>query len=79
MSFLKIIVFVLLVNYAKLGAKCEIPKKTMYLIGVANNNGPYIGVVIPNLFELNPLLQSPSFIPSTFTIDFSGKYTITNY
>ncbi|XP_021745484.1 uncharacterized protein LOC110711413, partial [Chenopodium quinoa] len=63
----------LLVIYAQNGAQGEIPKKIMHHINVANKNGPYIGVVIPNLFELNPLLQSPSFSASKFIIDFSGR------
>ncbi|CAO2825955.1 unnamed protein product [Amaranthus hypochondriacus] len=45
----------------------------MYLINRANTKGPYLGVIIPNTFELNPLLQSPSFTPSKLTIDFAGK------
>ncbi|KAJ7973829.1 bark storage protein A [Quillaja saponaria] len=27
-----------------------------------NRKGPYIGIVVPNTFEMNPLLQSPSFV-----------------
>ncbi|KMT18015.1 hypothetical protein BVRB_2g032090 [Beta vulgaris subsp. vulgaris] len=73
MSFLKAVIFFLLVIYAQHGAQGEISIRTMHLINLANNKGPYIGVVIPNLFELNPLLQSPSFTASDFTIDFSGR------
>ncbi|XP_041021119.1 bark storage protein A-like [Juglans microcarpa x Juglans regia] len=39
----------------------------------ANRNGPYLGLVIPNLFEMNPLLQSPSFTSSNLTLDFDGR------
>lgn len=53
-------------------AKGEIPKKTRHLIDIANANGPYIGVVIPNSFELEPLLQSPGFNHSSI-IDFAGR------
>ncbi|KAK9269392.1 hypothetical protein L1049_001165 [Liquidambar formosana] len=28
-----------------------------------NKEGPYLGLVVPNSFEMNPLLQSPSFVP----------------
>lgn len=28
-----------------------------------NERGPFLGIVIPNSFEMNPLLQSPSFAP----------------
>lgn len=29
-----------------------------------NRQGPFLGVVIPNAFEMSPLLQSTSFVPS---------------
>ncbi|XP_061336548.1 bark storage protein A-like [Gastrolobium bilobum] len=38
-----------------------------------NKQGPYLGLVIPNTFELNPLLQSPNYTCSNKTIDFAGK------
>ncbi|GMP94865.1 hypothetical protein CsSME_00044145 [Camellia sinensis var. sinensis] len=47
--------------------------ETQKMISEANKNGPYLGLVIPNLFEMNPLLQSPSFTSSNLTIDFQGK------
>ncbi|XP_027176945.1 bark storage protein A isoform X1 [Coffea eugenioides] len=28
-----------------------------------NQEGPYLGIVVPNSFEMSPLLQSPSFVP----------------
>ena len=75
MKFLiKSIIFLLFVIFDQRGANGEIPKKTMYLINRANIKGPYLGVIIPNTFELNPLLQSPSFTPSKLTIDFAGIY-----
>ncbi|THG01417.1 hypothetical protein TEA_020195 [Camellia sinensis var. sinensis] len=43
------------------------------MISEANKNGPYLGLVIPNLFEMNPLLQSLSFTSSNLTIDFQGN------
>ncbi|XP_010668205.2 bark storage protein B isoform X1 [Beta vulgaris subsp. vulgaris] len=73
MCVVKAIIFFFLVIYAQHGAQGEIPKRTMHLINSANYKGPYIGVVIPNLFELNPLLQSPSFTSSRLTIDFAGR------
>ncbi|KAL3819013.1 hypothetical protein ACJIZ3_004918 [Penstemon smallii] len=51
----------------------EIPEKTQSLINKVNKKGPYLGLVIPNLFEMNPLLQHPSYKPSNLTIDFSGR------
>lgn len=48
------------------------PIKTREMIDEANRKGPYLGLVIPNLFEMNPLLQSPHFKPTTI-IAFSGE------
>ncbi|KAK7314444.1 hypothetical protein VNO77_32968 [Canavalia gladiata] len=41
-----------------------------------NREGPYVGIVVPNAFELNPLLHSPAFVPHhKFPyFDFSGKH-----
>lgn len=50
-----------------------LPAKTQSMIAEANRNGPYLGLVIPNLFEMNPLLQSPSFTSSNFIIDIAGN------
>ena len=50
-----------------------LPAKTQPMIAEANRNGPYLGLVIPNLFEMNPLLQSPSFTSSNFIIDIAGN------
>lgn len=40
-----------------------------------NREGSYIGIVVPNSFELDPLLHSPSFVPhNKFPyFDFAGK------
>ncbi|KAF5938902.1 hypothetical protein HYC85_023161 [Camellia sinensis] len=46
--------------------------ETQKMISEANKNGPYLGLVTPNPFEMNPLLQSPSFTSSNLTIDFLG-------
>ncbi|XWS26331.1 hypothetical protein CRYUN_Cryun26dG0023100 [Craigia yunnanensis] len=43
------------------------------LIDEANMNGPYLGLVIPNLFEMNPLLQHPNYASTDFTIDVAEK------
>ena len=43
------------------------------LIDEANMNGPYLGLVIPNLFEMNPLLQHPNYTSTDFTIDVTGN------
>ncbi|KAF2304444.1 hypothetical protein GH714_031518 [Hevea brasiliensis] len=46
---------------------------TLELINKANEDGPYLALVIPNLFEMNPLLQSPNFTANDLIIDFSGR------
>ncbi|KAF6164447.1 hypothetical protein GIB67_025273, partial [Kingdonia uniflora] len=50
-----------------------IPEIVQEKINQVNKNGPYVGLVIPNTFEMNPLLQSSSFIASETIIDFSGR------
>ncbi|KAL6984781.1 hypothetical protein U1Q18_018160 [Sarracenia purpurea var. burkii] len=46
--------------------------KTIVLI---NKKGPYLGMVVPNSFEMSPLLQSPSFVADQNLpyFDFSGR------
>ncbi|KAJ4913366.1 Uncharacterized protein Rs2_07987 [Raphanus sativus] len=40
-----------------------------------NKRGPYLGIVAPNNFELNPLLASQAYVPypSLPFIDFAGR------
>jgi hypothetical protein len=40
-----------------------------------NGRGPYLAIVVPNSFEMDPLLNSPSFLADhKFPyLDFSGK------
>nr|GMD95738.1 bark storage protein A-like [Ipomoea batatas] len=47
--------------------------KTRMLIEKANEQGPYLGLVIPNMFEMNHLLGHPSYKPSTLVIDYDGR------
>lgn len=46
----------------------------MKKISKINQKGPYLGIVVPNNFELDPLLSSPRFVEDTKypTVDFSG-------
>ncbi|KAL4317033.1 bark storage protein A [Arachis ipaensis] len=52
-----------------------IPEATWKEIMKVNKEGTYIGIVVPNAFELKPLLQSPSFVPHHKfpNLDFAGK------
>ncbi|KAK1411773.1 hypothetical protein QVD17_32495 [Tagetes erecta] len=47
--------------------------ETKKLIDKANKNGPYIGIVIPNLFEMNPLLNYPEYKSTALIIDVGGR------
>jgi hypothetical protein len=74
MEFLVVLVIVLLGSSIK--AYGAINQISWREISNINNQGPYIGIVVPNAFELNPLLQSSSFVPhNKFPyFDFAGKF-----
>lgn len=57
-------------------ANGEIPRTILGKIERLNRKGPYLGIVAPNNYELNPLLDSQAFVPfsSTPFIDFAGLY-----
>ncbi|XP_022882443.1 bark storage protein A-like [Olea europaea var. sylvestris] len=40
-----------------------IPNDLQEKISKINKDGPYLGIVVPNSFEMNPLLQSSNFLP----------------
>ncbi|PIA64882.1 hypothetical protein AQUCO_00100393v1 [Aquilegia coerulea] len=52
-----------------------ISKTSMTKIRKVNSKGPYLGLVVPNAFEMTPLLQSPSFVADGNIpfLDFSGR------
>ncbi|KAL1216298.1 Bark storage protein A [Cardamine amara subsp. amara] len=56
-------------------ANCEISPTILSKIERMNRMGPYLGIVAPNNFELNPLLASKAFVPypSLPIIDFAGR------
>ncbi|KAF8036287.1 hypothetical protein BT93_C2112 [Corymbia citriodora subsp. variegata] len=45
------------------------------MVDGVNKEGPFLGIVVPNSFEMNPLLQSPSFVPNETLpyLDISGR------
>lgn len=45
--------------------------RTQKMIAKVNEDGPYLGLVIPNLYEMNPLLESSNYT-ATNTIDIAG-------
>ncbi|KAI6680028.1 hypothetical protein NL676_033909 [Syzygium grande] len=69
--WLVLYVTVIVVSSAR-DASGALPAATLKVIAEANANGPYIGIVIPNLFEMVPLLNSSSY-NSTEIIDFAGR------
>ncbi|XP_022856026.1 uncharacterized protein LOC111377195 [Olea europaea var. sylvestris] len=52
-----------------------IPNDLLEKISIINKDGPYLGIVVPNSFEMNPLLQSSSFVPHPMLsyLDFAGR------
>jgi hypothetical protein len=57
---------VVLVAVALMATTAEgyISKKTWAAIGRANRRGPFVGLVVPNAYEMVPVLNSPSFVAS---------------
>ncbi|XVF88574.1 hypothetical protein PTKIN_Ptkin19aG0061600 [Pterospermum kingtungense] len=57
------------------GVSGEISSSTLRNISRINMEGPYLGIIVPNSFEMNPLLQSGHFVADhKFPyVDFSGR------
>lgn len=53
-----------------------VSKSSIKISDRINKEGPYFGIVVPNSFEMNPLLQSPTFFPDHNHpyFDFSGLH-----
>lgn len=67
--------FLVLVVEISSGAYGAISNGTTKKIERINERGPYLGIVVPNSFERDPLLQSPNFVADDHFpyLDFSGK------
>lgn len=67
--------FVVLVMGFSSRAYGAISHDTTKKIDRINKKGPYFGIVVPNSFEMDPLIQSPSFVADEKFpyLDFSGK------
>lgn len=63
----------MLLNAQHAFVSCALTSELQSKIAKANQEGPYLGLIIPNSFELNPLLQNPGYTPSDTIIDFAGK------
>ncbi|KAK7314445.1 hypothetical protein VNO77_32969 [Canavalia gladiata] len=73
MELLGVLVLVLGSSIMANGAISEVSWREINNI---NRQGPYIGIVVPNAYELNPLLHSPTFVPhNKFPyFDFAGRH-----
>jgi hypothetical protein len=41
-----------------------VPESMAHAVRRVNRHGPFLGVVVPNAFEMDPLFRSPSFSPA---------------
>jgi hypothetical protein len=70
MEFYLLIVMILVISSS---IKAEINLVSFKSISKINNNGPYIGIVVPNPYELEPLINSSSFVAHSY-FDIAGKF-----
>ncbi|KAI3696674.1 hypothetical protein L6452_29137 [Arctium lappa] len=54
-------------------ANGAIDGSTKKMIEKANKNGLFLGLVIPNMFEMNPLLSNPNYKSTKVVIDYAGR------
>ncbi|KAK7251557.1 hypothetical protein RIF29_34855 [Crotalaria pallida] len=52
---------------------CALTSELQSKLIKVNQAGPYLGLIIPNSFELDPLLQNPGYTASDIIIDISGR------
>ena len=72
---------VLIVGISSSRAYGEVSHGMRKQIDRINGRGPYLAIVVPNSFEMDPLLHSPSFLADhKFPyLDFSGKSIYMNF
>lgn len=63
----------MLFNTQNAFVSCALTSELQNKIAKINEEGPYLGLIIPNSFELDPLLQNPGYTASDNIIDFAGK------
>jgi len=75
MEFVGVVVMMVLLG-SSINAYGAINQLSWREIGNINSLGPYIGIVVPNAYELNPLLHSSNFEPhNKFPyFDFAGNF-----
>ncbi|GLJ53335.1 hypothetical protein SUGI_1137290 [Cryptomeria japonica] len=66
---------VLLLIFMAIACNAEHSAKVLGYVNIINRDGPYMGLVVPNTFEMEPLLQPPNFIvnENISYIDLSGR------
>ncbi|XP_020218320.1 bark storage protein A [Cajanus cajan] len=52
---------------------CTLTSELQSKIAKVNQEGPYLGLIIPNSFELDPLLNNPGYTASDTIIDVAGR------
>lgn len=63
----------MLLNAQHAFVSCALTSELQSKIAKVNQEGPYLGLIIPNAFELDPLLQNPGYTASDTIIDFAGR------
>ncbi|XWS72049.1 hypothetical protein CRYUN_Cryun02cG0007500 [Craigia yunnanensis] len=75
--YLRMVLFlvVLVLGIGSNGVHGAVSSSTLRKISRINMEGPYLGIIVPNSFELNPLMQSGSFVADHKLpyLDFSGR------
>ncbi|CAH1442159.1 unnamed protein product [Lactuca virosa] len=71
--FTKIFIFVLIFILSQEQSRGALHGSTKKMVETANKNGPYLGLLIPNMFEMNPLLNNPHYKSSKLVIDYAGR------
>ncbi|KAK9947765.1 hypothetical protein M0R45_003373 [Rubus argutus] len=70
-----LVFFVLILGISTRTVYGAVSRSTLKKINTVNRKGPHLGIIVPNFFELSPLLQSTSFVADQKLphLDFSGR------
>ncbi|XP_007013111.2 PREDICTED: bark storage protein A [Theobroma cacao] len=70
-----LLLVVLVLGFGSNGVYGAVSSSTLSKISRINEEGPYLGIIVPNSFEMNPLMQSGSFVADLELpyLDFSGR------
>ncbi|KAJ0503433.1 putative adenosylhomocysteine nucleosidase [Helianthus annuus] len=66
-------IYVLIFVTSQEQANSALHGTTKKRVDEANKKGPYLGLVIPNMFEMNPLLNNPQYKSTKLVIDYAGR------